>query len=119
MSKSSSEKRDFRKFLKMPLIALCLVLLSVAWLWFGEGGFARLWRSETERRACIERIHRLAKENQALLDEVKLLRNDMKYLESVARRKLNLVRENEVIYRFNREKTHERGGHGSTVVGNK
>jgi len=89
--------------LKIPLIGLCLFFLSVIWLWFGEGGFARLYRSEAERQSCIERIHRLAKENQTLLDEVKLLRTDMKYVESMARRELNLIKENEVIYRFSNE----------------
>lgn len=92
-----------KKFLKIPLIVICLFFLSVIWLWFGEGGFSRLYRSEAERQSCIERIHRLAAENQTLLDEVKLLRTDMKYVESVARRKLNLIKENEVIYRFSKE----------------
>ena len=92
-----------KKLFKIPLIVLCLFFLSVIWLWFGEGGFARLYRSEAERQSCIERIHRLAEENQTLLDEVKLLRTDMKYVESVARRELNLIKENEVIYRFSKE----------------
>ena len=97
-----------KKLLKIPLIVLCLFFLSVIWLWFGEGGFARLYRSEAERQSCIERIHRLAAENQALLDEVKLLRTDMKYVESVARRELNLIKKNEVIYRFSKEPVRER-----------
>jgi len=92
-----------KRLLKIPLIVLCLFVLSVIWLWFGEGGFARLYRSEAERQSCIERIHRLAKENETLLDEVKLLRTDMKYVESMARRELNLIKENEVIYRFSNE----------------
>jgi len=92
-----------KRLLRIPLIVLCLFFLSLIWLWFGEGGFARLYRSEAERQSCIERIHRLAKENQTLLDEVKLLRTDMKYVESMARRELNLVKENEVIYRFSNE----------------
>lgn len=89
-----------KKFLKIPFIILSLAALSGAWLWFGEGGFARLHHSEAERQACIERIHKLAAENQLLLHEVDLLRTDMTYLESVARRNLNLIRENEVFYRF-------------------
>ena len=96
-------KPRIKKLLKIPLIVLCLIFLSVAWLWFGEGGFARLYRSEAERQSCIERIHRLVDENQTLLDEVKRLRTDMKYVESVARRELNLIKENEVIYRFSKE----------------
>jgi cell division protein FtsB len=91
---------NIKKLLKIPFILLCLAVLSGALLWFGESGFVRLHRSEEERQACIERIHKLAAENQALLNEVHLLRTDMKYLESVARRELNLIKENEVVYRF-------------------
>jgi len=93
-------RSNIKKFLKIPFIIVSLALLSGAWLWFGEGGFGRLYRSEAERQACLERIRRLAAENQSLLNEVHLLRTDMKYLESVARRELNLIKENEVVYRF-------------------
>ncbi len=94
---------NIKKLLKIPVIVLLLAALSGAWLWFGEGGFVRLYRSEAERQACIERIHNLAAENQELLNEVHLLRTDMQYLESVARRNLNLIKENEVVYRFDNE----------------
>jgi cell division protein FtsB len=92
-----------KKLLKIPFIVLLLAALSGAWFWFGKGGVVGLYRSETERQACIERIHKLAAENQELLNEVYLLRTDMKYLESVARRNLNLIGENEVVYRFDEE----------------
>ena len=91
---------NIKRFLKIPFIILCLALISGAWLWFGGGGFVHLYRSEAERQACLERIHKLAAENQSLLDEIHLLRTDMNYLESVARRELNLIKENEVVYRF-------------------
>jgi len=102
-------KPSIKRLLKAPLIAICLVFVSVAWLWFGQGGIAGLFRSDAERQSCLERIHRLAEENQALLDEVKLLRTDMKYLESVARRRLNLIGKDEVVFRFSREETQEKG----------
>lgn len=96
---------NIKKLLKIPFIVLLLAALSGAWLWFGQGGFVRLVRSEAERQAYIERIHRLAAENQALFNEVHLLRTDMQYLESVARRNLNLIKENEVVYRFDNNST--------------
>jgi cell division protein FtsB len=92
-----------RKFLRIPFIILLLALLSGIWLWFGEGGFVRLYHSETERQECIERIRRLAAENETLLREIHLLRTDLDHLESVARRNLNLIKENEVVYRFDTE----------------
>jgi len=59
-----------------------------------------LCRTEVERKACLDRIRKLVAENQALIEEVHRFRTDMNYVESVARNELNLVRENEVIYRF-------------------
>lgn len=102
--------RDFRvssklkKFLKIPLILLCLTVPLAAWIWCGEGGMVRLCRTEVERKACLDRIRKLVAENQALFDEVHRFRTDMTYVETVARTELNLIRENEVIYRF------EKGG---------
>ena len=58
-----------------------------------------------ERQAHIERIQELVEENQALLEEIERLRTDMSYIESVARRELNLIRENEVVYRFENQQT--------------
>ena len=89
-----------RKFLKIPLIVLCLSLPCVPWLWSGINRFDRLDQSKAERQACVERICKLAEENQTLLNEVQLLRTDMKYLESVVRSKFHFIKENEVIYRF-------------------
>jgi len=87
------------------LIMVCLVGLVVAWLSFGEHGFVRLYHTEMERQKNIEKIRRLAAENKALREEIDRLRNDPEYVEYVARRELNLVRENEIIYRFNDEKS--------------
>jgi cell division protein FtsB len=94
------------RFLKIPLIICCVIIGVGAWLWFGEGGFDRLYRTESERQACIERIKRLAQENQRLLDEVRRLRTDMGYVESVARKQLDLIKKNEVIYRFESNSGH-------------
>jgi len=93
-------RSTMKKCFKMAAVVISMAAISAAWLWFGEGGFGRLYRSEAERQACIERIHRLAAENEALLKQVHLLRTDAKYLESLARREFSLIKENEVIYRF-------------------
>jgi cell division protein FtsB len=91
------------KFWKIPLIVLCLLIGIVAWLGFGEQGLIHLYRTEMERQAHMDRIQRLAEENQRLMDEIERLRTDMKYVESVVRRQLNLIKENEVIYRFEKK----------------
>ena len=93
---SGKNKRSWR----VPVILICCAGLVAAWLGYGEKGLVHLYRTRMERQACRERIRRLAKENQALFDEVQRLRTDMTYVESVARKELNLIRKNEVIYRF-------------------
>ncbi len=105
------------KFWKIPLIILCLLIGIVAWLGFGEQGFIHLYRTEMERQAHMDKIRRLAEENQDLLKEIDRLRTDMKYVESVARRQLNLIKENEVIYRFETEEGGSSGLNSATVTG--
>jgi cell division protein FtsB len=91
------------RFLKVFAVALCICGPIGAWLWFGESGFVRLYRTEMERRSFMDNIRQLAEENRILLDEIHRLRSDMKYVESVARKQLNLIKENEVIYRFEKQ----------------
>jgi cell division protein FtsB len=79
---------------------MCFAIPIAGWIWYGEGGMVHLCRTEVERKACLDRIRKLVAENQALIEEVHRFRTDMNYVESVARNELNLVRENEVIYRF-------------------
>lgn len=100
----SLQKRSFWKIL---FTVLCLLLPVAAWLIFGEQGLVHLYRSELERQACIDRIRKLADENQALIEEIKRLRTDMKHVESIARREFNLIKKNEVIYRFGNQKSYD------------
>ena len=56
-------------------------------------------------RRALNVFENLVAENEALIEEVHRFRTDMTYVESVARNELNLIRENEVIYRFGKGKT--------------
>jgi cell division protein FtsB len=76
----------------------------VVWLGFGERGLIQLHKTEIERQACVDRIRELDEENQVLTEEIGRLRTDMKYIESVARKELNLIGKNEIIYRFDSDK---------------
>ena len=97
-----------KELLKFSIFALLLGLI-IAWLGFGERGFIHLYKMEKERQAHMERIRKLKRENQALLEEINLLRTDRTYLESVARKELGLVKEDEILYRFSsKEQTGDR-----------
>ena len=90
-------------FLKSSFITLLFLALIVAWLGFGERGFIHLYRMEKERQAYLARIRHLEKQNQQLLGQIDQLRTDKDYIESVARRELGLVKDNEIIYKISRE----------------
>jgi len=99
----SKQKNKKRKAWKILLIIFCIMVPVAAWLIFAEQGLIKLYHTEMERQAYIERIRQLAEENQAMVDEIKRLRTDMKYVESVIRSHFNMIKKNEVIYRFSQE----------------
>lgn len=86
------------------MLVLCVLGSILAWLAFGERGLIHLYRTEIEREVCIDRIRQLAEENQTLVEEIHRLNTDMDYVESVVRKEFNLIKENEIIYRFNKDK---------------
>ena len=91
-----------KKFFKSSFITLLLLGLIMTWLGFGKRGFLHLYRMEKKRQTYIERIRKVEKENQALIEEIRRLNTDTAYLESVARKELGLVKEDEILYRFSR-----------------
>jgi len=72
----------------------------IAWLGFGERGITHLYRMEKERQTYIAKITKLEIENQELLTEINRLKKDKNYIETVARRELGLIKDDEILYRF-------------------
>jgi cell division protein FtsB len=95
-----------KKFWKFALVFLCFLGPLLAWLGFGDHGLVHLYRKEMERQTYVDTIRQLAEENQTMLEEINRLRTDMDYVESVARKELNLIKENEIIYRFEKNNPH-------------
>jgi cell division protein FtsB len=91
-------------FLKCALLILLFLGLVAAWLGFGERGFIHLYRMDLERQAYMERINKLERENRELLDEIQRLRSDREYVESIGRGDLGLIKEDEIMYRFETKK---------------
>lgn len=89
--------------LKLTLLIFFLGLI-IGWLGFGERGFIHLYKMDKEREAYLEKIGELEQENQSLLEEIRRLRSDKEYIESVARSELGLIKDGEILYRFVREK---------------
>ena len=79
------------------LVAIAAVASSAV---LGSDGVTRLLHLGAERqelgRAAVERLQA----NAALRAEISRLRADPKYLEALARKRLGLVKHDEMVYRF-------------------
>jgi len=90
-------------FFRVILPGIILITLVVSWLAFGDRGFKWVYTMEKERQEYLERIKKLEAANEELRVEIERLKYDRDYIETAARRELGLLKENEVIYKFNEE----------------
>ena len=98
------KKGGIFKFISITVLFFAFI---IAWLGFGERGFIHLYRMEKDRRAYEKKIERLREKNRELLEEIERLKSDDSYIESLARRELDLIKDDEVLYRFS---DRDRGG---------
>lgn len=81
----------------IPILAVTFILYFTI---FGERGLLRIYHLNKEKREVQSRLEALKGENMKLVREVDALKNDRRYLESIARRDFGMVRKNEIIYQF-------------------
>jgi cell division protein FtsB len=90
----------------IPAIAVIFILYFTV---FGERGLLRIYHLNKEKKEVQSRLDSIKGENMKLVREVDALKNDRRYLESIARRDFGMVRKNEVIYQFpQQQKTEEK-----------
>lgn len=65
---------------------------------FGEKGLVDLYRLKKEHAELIEANKEIARENKSFLNEINRLKNDLVYVESVARKDLGFVSQEEIIF---------------------
>ena len=87
-----------KKRLFLPILIFLLILGGLTFL--GEKGILNLLRLRKEVARIKERNLKLEEENQKLKEEVKRLQSDKRYIEEIARKELGMVKEGEIIYRF-------------------
>jgi cell division protein FtsB len=85
------------------LVVSCFAVLLFGWLTFGGHGLLDLFKMQKEKQESTVLIEGLKEKNKELTAEIRRLKGDPRYLESVTRKELGLVRENEVIYRFKKD----------------
>jgi cell division protein FtsB len=83
-------------FFMILILSLILGLLTL----FGDKGILHLLRLRKEMSRIQEDNRKIEAENRKLREEVKRLQNEKRYIEEVARKELGMVKEGEVIYRF-------------------
>lgn len=83
--------------LKNPLWLLTFIVLLLA---FFLPSYSQMQDLKQRNQEYAHQIQELTKKNASLREEKRLLREDPEYFEKVAREKMGLVRENEVIYKF-------------------
>jgi len=81
----------------IPGLAVAFILYFTI---FGERGLLRIYHLNKEKQQVQLRLEAIRGENMKLVREVEALKNDRRYLESIARRDFGMVRKNEVIYQF-------------------
>ncbi len=81
------------------LIIVSLFILG-SFTFFGEKGIFNLLRLRKEVARIKEINLKLEEENHKLKEEVKRLQSDKRYIEEIARKELGMVKEREIIYRF-------------------
>jgi len=80
--------------------ALFLFLVSGLSLYFLAGQWKNFRALEGKLSTLVRLNEMTVKENQELKEEVLLLRDDLVYIEQVARRDLGMVRKEDRVYRF-------------------
>jgi len=83
------------------IIGLLVAIVTVAGsALLGADGVTRLLHLRAERQELGEAAVERLQENAALRAEIARLRSDPKYLEALARKRLGLVKPDEMVYRF-------------------
>jgi cell division protein FtsB len=86
---------------KVLTLGLMVVIAAIAGsTLFGSDGITRLLQLRALRQELGENAMANLRENEALLQQVRALRDDPQVLEAQARQQIGLVRPNEVVYRF-------------------
>ena len=89
-----------KKYVAYGLILCFVASLLFVWLSFGQNGLLDLYKMQTGKENNLTVLKDLRGKNKVLAYEIRRLLEDQKFFESVARRELGLVRDNEVIFRI-------------------
>ncbi len=84
----------------LSLFCLILVLVTTGWIMFNNKGVLEYYHIQQDLSAAKAKNIALEKENQALRQEIEKLQSDPDYLEEIARRHYDMLKKNEMIFKF-------------------
>lgn len=88
---------------------LVIVIIMLGYATFGNRGVLRILQAEKQQEQLQQQLETIKQDQQRLREEIDRLRNDKDYWEQLARAKLGMVREGELIYHLPTEETKPRG----------
>ncbi|MCC6545344.1 MAG: septum formation initiator family protein [Nitrospirae bacterium] len=88
-----------KRWMFFAITGIASVYLIISFLFY-DIGFIKYLKMRGEYNRINADIKRLQEGNKNIREEVKLLKTDPDYIEAYAREKLGLVKEGEIIYRF-------------------
>jgi cell division protein FtsB len=81
--------------------AVAALLVAVQWpLWFGKGGWLRVWDLQRSVAAQQEANTQLAARNAVLAAEVRSLKEGKEAIEERARHELHMTRSDEILFQL-------------------
>lgn len=93
----TEKKRRTRFFMMLSLLFILYFVLSFI---FGDMGLINHHRMKKGYQNLEQELDNLSKENERLRKEVEALKTDPHYIEKLAREKLSLSKEGEIIYQY-------------------
>jgi cell division protein FtsB len=96
-SDTQSIKPSKRRF---PIWFILLIIILLGLTFFGERGLLHIWRANQQLADLEKQLQDQEQVNAELRQEIDSLRSDLQTIESLARRELGMVRENERVYQF-------------------
>lgn len=77
---------------------LLIIAVMLGYAVFGERGVIRIVKAERQKQQLEAEVAALQQEQQVLREEIDRLQHDKDYWEQLARKKLGMVRDGELIY---------------------
>jgi cell division protein FtsB len=91
--------------MRWPTVVLVALIVALQYpLWFGKGGWLKVWDMERQLRSQREQSQQLEQRNAGLDAEVRDLKNGYDAIEERARFELGLVKDGEVFVQVPQKK---------------